>query len=124
MGNDSCKLVQIDFDTKDIKEVENAKKVFEKVGILKRLVCVVETKNGYHIVYQNSRTEIDGKILHEYRLSTKMITTTRTNKKLEAPVFSITHEPLVVIPGTYQGGFKVRFSSAFGNFGNFGNFGK
>lgn len=106
-------LIQIDFDTKDHDQVQRSIEVFRKVGVLQNIVCAVETKNGYHIVYRNDRDKIDGKTLHEYRNSTNMTTTTRTLQKLDAPIFSFTRHPIIVVPGTLQGGFKVKFTNIF-----------
>lgn len=106
------KLIQIDFDTKDENLIQKSRELFRKTNILQNIVCEVETKNGFHIVYENNK-EIDGKTLHEFQKENIIDVVNGSGNCIKAPFFTLTHQPHIVIPGSYQGGFKVKFSQRF-----------
>lgn len=101
-------LRQIDVDSKDPSFLVEFKKVLQETKVSETIVCIVETKNGFHIVFRKSANS-DMKRLHEYRLSTSAADDKSQKKNLEQTCsFTMTNEPLVIVPGTYQGGFKAR----------------
>ena len=111
-GNANGKLMQIDLDTKDPIKLQETRVILQKTGVLERIIFTVETKNGYHIIYKKSDA-IDNKALHEHKLSTTVKKTARNGDTTIDYLFSITNQPLVVVPGTYQGGFQARFANVF-----------
>lgn len=106
------KLIQIDFDTKEEHWIQKSREMFQKTNVTKHIVCEVETKNGFHIIYENSK-EIDGKTLHIFQKSHTMDTLSANLNPIRSPIFTLSHQVLVVLPGTYQGGFCVKFSNQF-----------
>jgi hypothetical protein len=104
--------MQIDLDTKDHSELEKTKNLLRETGVLQHIVCAVETKNGYHIVYTKEKG-IDHKKLYEYKKSTAIKKPNVQGKLTTDYIFSITNQPLIIIPGTIQGTFKAKFTDIF-----------
>ena len=95
---------QIDLDTKDSKHIETVKELLVKTGV--KVLMAVETRGGYHLVYKPDRS-INNKLLYEFKETTKFETLDRNGKPVKDHWFSITNSPMVIVPGTYQGGFKT-----------------
>ncbi len=98
------KLMQIDLDSKDAVVIHEVKKLFEKINLT--VLMTVETRGGYHIIYHKS-SDIDYKSLYEYTMKNVVEHIGHDGKKYKDKVFSICNEPNVIVPGTYQGGFKA-----------------
>lgn len=96
---------QIDLDTKEPDRVEAVKVLLDKTGV--QVLIAVETKGGYHLVYKHDRA-INNKVLYDFKERTKFEKVDREGKKVKDYWFSITSTPMVIVPGTYQGGFKTR----------------
>lgn len=125
---------QIDVDSKDPEFLKTFKQVLVDTRVSQTVVCVVETKNGFHIVFRKSKT-CDLKTLHEYRSTTAPFAPKKAQTTVEgsadiAPIannakkgkkpngeieyaFTMTNEPLVIVPGTYQGGFEAKLCKDF-----------
>lgn len=100
------KYTQIDLDTKDPEHIRVTCEVLDSTGVSDAIVSITETHGGYHIVYIKSKT-IDSHRLHEFKLTTVFEKTSNDGKIVKDYWFSQTNQPLVVIPGTIQGGFKA-----------------
>eukprot|EP00039_Didymoeca_costata_P020793 m.342463 g.342463 ORF g.342463 m.342463 type:complete len:265 (-) comp21399_c0_seq1:78-872(-) len=102
------KLTQIDLDTKDPEQLKQTCEVLDKVGIKEHLISITETRGGYHLVYKRGGKDIDHRAFHDFQETTKFKKIGFDGKEAEDKWLSTTHQPLVIIPGTYQGGFKAR----------------
>ena len=81
-------------------------------GVKDLVKIVVETRGGYHIVYQSSKS-IKHKELWEFAQSTAFFKDNREGKPIKDHWFSITNQPNVIIPGTYQGSFQAKICQNF-----------
>lgn len=99
------RLLQIDLDSKDEVIVKEVQELLKAAGV--RPVMAIETRGGFHIVYKKE-SHINSKMLWEYSNKHKVEVTRRTGTTERVNLFTITHEPSVIIPGTIQGGFKTR----------------
>lgn len=104
--------VQIDLDTKDVEFLKNFQHLLEKTNIDKHIVFTVETKNGFHIVFEKTE-ECDLKLFHEERMKSKTQKINKNGKKFDDYAFNTTNEPNVIIPGTFQGGYPASFSTTW-----------
>ncbi len=95
---------QIDLDTKDPDQIETVKAVLEKTGV--KVLMAIETRGGYHLIYEHDRA-INNKALYEFKETTKFEKLDRNGKPTKDHWFSIPSSPMVIVPGTYQGGFKT-----------------
>ena len=106
------KYRQIDLDTKDEEKIEQVKRLFNRVRMNEYLVMAIETRNGYHIIYEY-QDKIDHRQLFEFTATTKFTKLNTNNEPITDYWFSLTRHPRVVIPGTYQGGFATRITDIF-----------
>lgn len=84
----ATKSLKLDVDTKDPVDIKNLQIALGGVQIL----IVVETKNGYHILFKPGSY----KVLYDYiKVNKEKISLEKDN-------------PNIAIPGLYQGGFKTR----------------
>lgn len=102
----SQKLVQIDVDSKDPVFLEKFKTVLKECNIIINLA--VETKNGFHLVFRKNEN-CDMAKLHKYKLETSFVKKNREGKDMTDYLFNTTNEPSVIIPGTYQGGYRAHY---------------
>lgn len=93
------KYRQIDLDTKETERVELVNKLLKELKV-EVLICI-ETRGGFHIVYRDIGDKIMNKTLHEFKQRSK-------------DWFSIINQPMVIMPGTYQGDFPARIISLDG----------
>lgn len=101
---------QLDIDTKKKEQLELAKQIIKETKI--EPLLTVETKNGFHVLYVHSN-KIDGKKLHEFKLSTTFKKPNVNGELITDYWFSISSHPMTVIPGTYHGGFQASISDIF-----------
>lgn len=94
---------QVDVDTKDIIVI---KEIFRVSRLDQNIIITIETHNGYHLVIKNGN--LNNKMLHEFREYHKIEKLDVNGKKYYDYLFTITHNPMVVVPGTYHGGFKSK----------------
>ena len=90
----SVKFRQVDIDTKDINKISEINKLLSNLNVK---ICI-ETRAGFHIIYEDSGDKDINRALHEFKMQSK-------------GWFSITHSPLVILPGTYQADFPARIVS-------------
>lgn len=96
----------IDLDTKDDTNIQKTKQILQQANVLPFIVICVETKNGYHIVFKKDVT-IDRKMLHDFKKETEFDKKSNDGKNIKDYWFSISRANMIVLPGTYQGGFKA-----------------
>lgn len=101
------KYTQIDVDTKDQTQLEQVQDILEQCRVRIHITSITETRGGYHIVYRKSK-KIDHKRLHDFGKTTAFKKLAHDGKQVTDHWFSQTNQPLVIIPGTYQGGFKAK----------------
>ena len=102
------KMQMIDLDSKDPEVVKQSLDVLKRAGV--KIEYAIETKNGYHIVYHHD-DQINRKMLYEYKISTKFKKELPDGRTQDDYVFSIAGCDMVVIPGTYQGGFEAKLAA-------------
>ena len=89
------KFLKLDVDTKEEEKIVSLR------GFLKEsfipIHMVIESRGGYHVVIRKSVIGVKHKNLYDFCTFNKSW-------------ISIEKSPLVVIPGTYQGGFLAKFA--------------
>ena len=105
------KLTHIDLDTKDPGKIIKVRTILEEANITPFIRMCVETRSGYHIIYNSRPVEncINHKMIYDFKNKTKIINKNVLGEDVVDYWFSITNTPYVAIPGTIQGGFKVKF---------------
>lgn len=102
------KMYQIDLDTKDKALIEELKPlVKESVNV----VMTVETKNGYHIIYD--KVLKGTKELNQWGKTHGEVKTAVNGKGYIDPLLSISSDPDIVVPGSLQAGFGARIVDIF-----------
>lgn len=104
------KYIQLDLDKKEQEYVEILEKFFNDNLI--NVHCIIETKNGYHyILDSNKLTSEQKKSIFNGTLNTlKFQTLNRINEIVTKNIIDInSNNVMSPIPGTYQGGFPVKF---------------
>lgn len=100
------KYKQIDLDTKDLKQVEETHALLVKLNIT--IIMCIETHGGFHIIYSADTDKDINRALYEFKQKTAFKKDNIDGKTVTDYWFSITHQPNVIMPGTYQGGFPAR----------------
>jgi hypothetical protein len=90
--------VKLDVDTKDYEHIDELKQLFKKHGIVPHLV--IESRGGYHVVLEKKKLGKEHKTLYDFCTANETWVTVEKN-------------PLLVIPGTAQGGFVPRIIEKF-----------
>ena len=105
------KYKQIDIDTKDYSNILDLDSFFESLQFTPLLT--VETHGGFHIVYDTASPNIKElhKRFYEFRQTTQFTKPSSDGKMVKDYWFSITKEAMVILPGTFQGGFQTRIIS-------------
>ncbi len=111
-------LMMVDLDTKDPEKLEQTRDLLITTNISKHIKIIIETKNGYHIIYTKSG-DIDGKRLFEFKTTTKFMKPNVNGKPTADFWFSIAKAAMSIIPGTLQGGFEAKICDDF--FGSTGS---
>lgn len=101
------KLVVIDLDTKDSDNIKLVNEILIKANIIPHLKMCIETKNGYHLVY-NEGSDIDNKLIYEFKSTTLYYKDNINGKPHKDYWFSKNILSKVIIPGTLQGNFKTK----------------
>lgn len=100
-------LIHFDVDTKEADKVIQVVEVLSAAGVAPLVQCIVETRNGYHIVYKNDKRAIDHAALHKFQQSTKHPKPNVNGDPVDDHWFSVCRGGLVAVPGTLQGGYRV-----------------
>ena len=102
------KYKQIDIDTKEVGKISSVNDLFESLQF--KPLLSVETRGGFHIVYNCEAENIKqiNKSFYEFKQNTLMIKSNPKHKPTKDYWFSVTKEPMIILPGTFQGGFKTR----------------
>jgi hypothetical protein len=108
----SMNLVQLDIDSKDPVFIDKLKSCLKEANVLQEIKIAVETKNGYHVVFQRTK-ECDLSMLYNFKMDHKVTKKSRDGKDVTDFLFDWKKQPQVIIPGTYQGGFQARFTNVF-----------
>lgn len=104
------KYRQLDIDTKDSENIQIVRDLLFRAKI--KPLITVETRGGYHVIYRNKK-EIDHKFLHDFKKSTVFEKPNVYGVSTKDYWFSITGYSMMIVPGTYQGGFKTKISKIF-----------
>jgi hypothetical protein len=92
---------KLDVDTKDPEKIETLK-IFLRDAMI-RPELVIETRGGYHILLNKSSIKgVKNEKLYRF------IEKANNNLGIEDKWIAIEKNPLLIIPGTYQGGFLAR----------------
>jgi len=104
----SCKerYRQIDLDTKEIEKVQIVDELLTEIGIT--IVVCIETRGGFHIIVNAGEDRSVYKRLYEFKATTSFKKPNVNGSVVMDHWFSITNQPVVILPGTYQGGFPSR----------------
>lgn len=103
------KYKQIDLDTKIPDQVRQVDYLLTQLQ-LNILICV-ETRGGFHIVYNNNTSKETNRLLYEFKQSTAFQKNDINGKQVTDHWFSITKEPNIIMPGTYQGNFPTSITT-------------
>lgn len=106
------KYFELDVDTKDPSVVKKIEDFLETNDLVNDKICTIETHGGYHIVFDTDVLGKDGrcKIHKEFtKPEYKERTTNINGNAIYRDLVEISSDPCCPIPGTIQGGFKVRF---------------
>lgn len=99
--------IEIDIDTKDMIIVENIRQHLQP--FIPFIICTIETNGGYHVIFKINKVS-RGNL---YKVFTseqwKFNTIDRIGNKVIKKYVDIRSDPCSPIPGTLQGGFKVKF---------------
>lgn len=101
------KYRQIDLDTKQHDQLAETIKTLKLSGVIPYIKTITETKGGYHIIYIKNES-IGYKWLYKLTVTSKFKKISHDGKEITDNWFSITNQPLVVVPGTFQGGFQTK----------------
>lgn len=91
---------KLDVDTKDPEKIESLK-IFLRDAMIKPEL-VIETRGGYHVLLNKSTTHKNNEKLYRF------IEKANSILGIEDKWIAIERNPLLIIPGTYQGGFLAR----------------
>lgn len=100
------KLIQIDIDTKDKDELTIIKNKLTETGVKNKTIMVVETKGGYHLVFESDKS-IDNKSLYLWCKTTEISKLDSLSRSMTDTVVTIKPHASVILPGTYHGGFAA-----------------
>lgn len=101
------KYCQIDLDTKEPEHLAKTCQILEQCCVREHITSITETRGGFHIVYRKDKG-IDSKTLHEFKGKTAFQKEAHDGRPVTDYWFSQTNQPLVIIPGTFQGGFRAK----------------
>ena len=96
---------QIDLDTKDLEKVVEVHELLTRLKIA--IVMCIETRGGFHIIYLANTDKDVNRSLYEFKQKTAFNKENIDGKMVTDYWFSITKQPTVIMPGTYQGGFPA-----------------
>jgi hypothetical protein len=99
---------QIDLDTKDVDEVRMCNTLLQETNI--KVIATIETRNGFHILVRNEGpgSKDAFRRMHEFKTQTQFQKKSVKGTPVTDHWFSLTNSPVVILPGTYQGGFPAR----------------
>lgn len=100
---------QIDLDTKEVAQVQLAADLLTETGV--QVVVCIETRGGFHIIITAGEDRSVYKRLYEFKSKTAFKKPNVNGETVTDHWFSITNQPVVILPGTYQGGFPARIIS-------------
>ena len=101
---------ELDIDTKDKNIVKDIVSVVSKVK--KHIVCTIETRGGYHVIFNNLSVPKDEKseLWKTFSQPNFMFTSTDFNGlKITKKYVDVRSDASPPVPGTLQGGFRVKF---------------
>jgi hypothetical protein len=104
------RYIQLDLDIKDDTYISMVKEFCEENNITPK--CVIETHGGFHYIIDSMKlSNKQKKEIFTGRLKLlQYVGLDRNGKEITKNVIDIiSNNPMSPIPGTYQGGFKVRF---------------
>jgi hypothetical protein len=102
--------VDLDVDTKEETQLCQVKDILRP--IVAAIDAIIETRGGYHVVLRKAGIKAHHKALYEFSKKATFPGTARDGKTVTKHWFSLASEDgdaQVPVPGTLQGGFKVRF---------------
>lgn len=106
--NNPNPYVVIDLDSKKEEDVQAVIELFQEANVTPFIKLCVETKNGYHIVYEKDKNKtINRKAIYDFGKTTAIKKKNIKGKPVTDYWFSTMKQPTVIVPGTYQGGFKA-----------------
>lgn len=97
----------IDLDSKESDKVQSVIELIKESNLTSFIKICIETKNGYHIAFEKNK-EINRKLLYEFKTKTIFYKENNKGQSVKDYWFSITNTPIVIVPGTLQGGFKTK----------------
>jgi hypothetical protein len=100
------KYKQIDLDTKDIDKVRSVRDLLSSLNI--HVTMCIETRGGFHMLFPRNANKDTMKSLYEFKQKTSSKKPDINGKIVTDYWFSITNQPMVIMPGTYQGGFPAK----------------
>jgi hypothetical protein len=106
------KYIELDVDTKDEEKVKRVWEIIHEHKLEKSTICTIETRGGYHIVFDNISLGKIGrtKLWKEFNSDEwKYEGENVKGMKIIKLYVELRNDPTQPVPGTYQGGFKVRF---------------
>lgn len=97
----------IDIDSKDPKFLSSVQEIL--TPIKEAIVMIIETHGGFHVIFEKRKvTSLQNKKLFEFAKTTKFSKANRNGNKSTDSLFSINSDPMVPVPGTFQGDFITR----------------
>lgn len=102
-------LAHLDVDTKEPARLRAVAAALADTGVQPLVRCTIETANGYHVVYRHDKAAIKHAALHAFQQSTAFTKPNVRGAAVEDHWFSVCRGGLVAVPGTLQGGHRVRF---------------
>jgi hypothetical protein len=104
------RYIQLDLDKKEQEYVDILEKFLNDNLI--NVHCIIETKNGYHYILDSKKLTSEQKknIFNGTLKTLKFETLNRINETVTKNLIDInSNNPMSPIPGTYQGGYPVKF---------------
>lgn len=103
-------FIELDIDTKDKKILNRMAELCPEIK--DNLEYIVETKNGYHVLFQKEKVKLIIQKFYEVFMKSSQfnyIEKDRFGNDCKKKYVSVQNDTCLPIVGTYQGGFPVRF---------------
>lgn len=101
-------LLDLDVDTKDPEKLAELGNLFRELGVADKMFCAVETRGGFHVVFDKERVQSALGRLHVFAQATRFSAHNALGKGVVKHWLSVSGDGMIPVPGTFQGGFPVR----------------
>lgn len=105
---DAPHMLDFDVDTKDPALLESLGQLLFDCGAEDKLLAIVETRGGFHVLVNKTTVADVLPRIHEFCRNSVFADKDRNGKSISKHWVSISGDGMVPVPGTLQGGFRVK----------------